>query len=87
VADSRINIRLDEGLKRQFEKTLDDMGLNITAGITIFAKAVVRTGKIPFEVTTDPFYSETNQAHLRRAIAQLDAGEGKFHDLIEVDDV
>lgn len=35
---------------------------------------------------TDPFYSATNQAHLRRAIADLDAGHGQEHELLEVED-
>jgi len=40
----------------------------------------------PFEVTTDddPFYSESNLAHLRRGVAALDQGRGVMHDLVEV---
>jgi len=38
------------------------------------------------EITADPFYSESNQAYLQRAISALDAGKGVEHDLIEVDD-
>ena len=34
----------------------------------------------------DRFYSEVNQAHLRRAIADLEAGKGQVHELIEVED-
>ena len=49
------------------------------------AKAVVRQNKIPFEIAVDPFYNETNQAHLRKAIADLEAGKGQFHDLIEAE--
>lgn len=37
---------------------------------------VVRQGKIPFEIAVDPFYSEASQAHLRKAIADLEAGKG-----------
>lgn len=38
------------------------------------------------ELSADPFYSEENQQHLKRAIADLEAGKGKIHELIEVDD-
>jgi MFS family permease len=40
------------------------------------------------EVATcdDPFYSEVNLKHLRASMAQLDAGLGKEHELIEVDE-
>ena len=42
----------------------------------------------PFESTAsiEPFYSKENQAHLKRAIAQLESGIGKTHELIEADD-
>ncbi len=81
-----VTVRMDENLKKQAEMLYEDMGLNMTTAITIFTKAVVRQGKIPFEVTAAPFWSETNQAHLQKAIADLEAGRGTAHDLIEVDD-
>ena len=85
MASTSVTIRMDEGLKKQAETLFDEMGLNMTTAITIFAKAVVRQGKIPFEISADPFWSEANQAHLRRAIADIEAGKGKAHELIEVD--
>ncbi len=81
-----VTVRMDENLKKQAEMLYEDMGLNMTTAITIFTKAVVRQGKIPFEVMADPFWNETNQAHLQKAIADLEAGKGTAHDLIEVDD-
>lgn len=86
MATTSVTIRMDENLKKQVETLFDDMGLNMTTAITMFAKAVVRQNKIPFEITADPFYSEVNQAHLRKAIADLEAGKGKVHELIEADD-
>jgi DNA-damage-inducible protein J len=44
-----------------------------------------REKRIPFEVSVDPFYSETNMAHLRRGIEALNAGKGVEHELLEVD--
>lgn len=86
MATTSITIRMDENLKKQAETLFDEMGLNMTTAITMFAKAVVRQNKIPFEIVADPFYSETNQAHLWRAIADLEAGKGHVHELIEADD-
>ena len=65
------------------EQACADMGISMTAAFTIFAKKVGRERRIPFEVAADPFYSESNLAHLRRGIAALDAGQGVAHDLIE----
>ncbi len=38
-----------------------------------------RQNKIPFEITANPFYSEENQRHLKKAIAGLEAGNGQAH--------
>ena len=86
MANTTVTIRMDENLKKQAEILFDEMGLNMTTAITMFTKAVVRQHKIPFEISADPFFSEANQKHLRKAIADLEAGKGKVHDLIEVDD-
>jgi DNA-damage-inducible protein J len=86
MATTSITIRMDENLKKQAETLFEDMGLNMTTAFTIFTKAVVRQGKIPFEIAADPFYSEANQARLMKSIAQLEAGKGTAHELIEVDD-
>jgi DNA-damage-inducible protein J len=67
---------MDENLKKQAETLFEDMGLNMTTAFTIFTKAVVRQGKIPFEIAADPFYSEANQIRLRESIRGLEAGQG-----------
>ena len=81
-------IRMDEALSLQFGKVCDEIGLPISAAFLIFAKRVVRDRKIPFELSADPdpFYSESNMAHIRRGIAAFKAGKFAKHDLIEVED-
>ena len=74
MPSTSVTIRLDEKLKKQVEILFNDMGLNMTTAFTIFAKAVVRQNKIPFEIAADPFYSESNQMRLREAITDLEAG-------------
>lgn len=61
------------------------MGLSMSAAFTIFAKKVGREKRIPFEVSVDPLYSESNMAHLRRGIAALNAGQGVKHEPIAVE--
>jgi DNA-damage-inducible protein J len=77
---------MDEDLKRQAELMYEEMGLNMTTAVTIFTKAVVRLGKIPFEITVDPFFSEANQRHLNEAIKRVESGISTIHDLIEDND-
>lgn len=61
----------------------NDMGLSMTAAFTIFAKTVTREKRIPFEVSADPFYSESNLKHLQRVTAELNAGKSVEHEIIE----
>jgi DNA-damage-inducible protein J len=61
----------------------NDMGLSMTAAFTIFAKTVTREKRIPFEVSADPFYSESNLKHLHRVAAELNAGKSVEHETIE----
>lgn len=78
-----VNFRLDEDVKKSMEQTCADMGLSMSAAFTIFAKKVGREQRIPFEVSVDPLYSESNMAHLRRGIAALNAGQGVEHEPVE----
>lgn len=82
MATTSITIRMDEKLKKQAEILFDDMGLNMTTAFTIFTKAVVRQGKIPFEIAADPFYSKENQSRLMKSIAHLEEGKGIVRELI-----
>lgn len=83
---STVNIRMPRDVKDSFENVCEDLGMSMTTAMNVFARAVARERRIPFEVTADPFYSEENMAHLRRSIAQVEQGRIAVHDLIEVDD-
>ena len=78
MASTSITVRIDEDLKRQVEMLFDNMGLNMTTAFTVFAKAVVKQNKIPFEITADPFYCEANQARLMETIAEYESGNAKL---------
>lgn len=53
MAQTSINIRMDEDLKKQFDAFCSDVGMNMTTAFCIFAKAVVRQHKIPFEISSE----------------------------------
>lgn len=86
MAQTNVNIRMDEELKKQFDKFCSDIGMTMTTAICVFAKKAVKEQKIPFEITADPFYSTANIKRLEKAIADLNDGKGTKHELIEVED-
>ena len=88
MAQSTITARVDSADKSAFDKFCSNVGINTSTAINIYVKAVLRENRIPFEIAqeSDPFYSETNMAHVRRSVQELRAGKGTVHNLIEVDD-
>lgn len=85
MAQTMVNFRMDEDLKKSMEQVCADMGMSMTTAFTIFAKKVSREKKIPFEVSADPFYSERNMKYLERVISDIETGKATLveHDLIE----
>ena len=85
---AQINLRVDDDVKYNAERTLNDIGLSMSAAINIFLKTVIRENRIPFELSADPFYSKANIDELERRVSNLRTGKStlKEHELIEVDD-
>lgn len=80
-----VNFKLDADVKKSMEQACSDMGLSMSAAFTIFAKKVGRERRIPFEVSADSFYSESNIRYLEQKMEDYKAGKIKFaeHELIE----
>ncbi len=72
MSQTNVNIRMDDSTKRQFDIICNELGLNMSTAFNIFAKAVVRQNKIPFELSVDPFWNEFNQTRIREAITNRD---------------
>jgi DNA-damage-inducible protein J len=88
MAQTTLNVRIDEDVKKGLEDFCYDVGMNVSVAINMFAKAVIREQRLPFEVSADPFYSEKNMNRLRKAIADVKSGKSKLteHELIEVEE-
>ncbi len=52
MAQATFSVRMDEGLKRQFDGLCQEFGMNATTAINVFARAVVRQRRIPFEIAS-----------------------------------
>jgi DNA-damage-inducible protein J len=62
MGQTTLSIRMDEDIKRRFDIFCADAGMNPTVAVNLFARAVLREKRIPFEITgnSDPFYSAKN---------------------------
>lgn len=82
-----VNFKLDPDTKKSFEEVCSEMGLSVSAALTVFVKKVSREKRIPFEINADPFYSESNIRHLESIVRDIKSGKAHFteHELIEAD--
>ena len=48
---AQVSFRIDEDVKQRAERALDDMGLTMSAAITVFLTKVARERRIPFEIS------------------------------------
>lgn len=70
-----INFRIDETTKKQMEQICNELGITMSTAFNIFAKKVIREKRIPFDVSIDPFYSESNMKALSKSKKELEEGK------------
>lgn len=62
MAQTSINIRMDEELKQDFDNICSALGISMTTAFNIFAEAVVVQQGIPFPIALDAPNAETLMA-------------------------
>ena len=71
MAQATFSVRMDEVLKKQFDALCQEFGMNASTAINVFARAVVRERRIPFEISSPE--SEITRAGAMQAFMTLRA--------------
>ena len=82
---AQISMRIDDGVKKRAESACEALGMTMSTAINLYLVKLGNEMRIPFEVSVDPFYSPANQSVLDKSIRQLESGNGKRHELLEVE--
>ena len=75
MSQATFSIRMDEDLKSEFDSLCDSFGMSMTTAINVFARAVVRERRIPFEISADPI---TRAAAIDNFLRMREAGVSSF---------
>ncbi len=86
MAQTNINIRMDEDLKKGFDGICNELGINMTVAVTVLAKKMIREKRLPFELSIDPFYMKSNMDALYKSINQLEQGQTVSRTLEELEE-
>lgn len=69
--------------RKLYSEVCSEMGMTMSTAFTIFAVKVAKERRIPFEITADSFYSNSNIEFLKRGINAFENGKAQEHDIIE----
>jgi DNA-damage-inducible protein J len=72
---TNVNIRMDKDIKERAELLFNEMGMSMTTAFNIFVRQTLRQGKIPFEISVDPFFSDSNMRVLRQSVQEAESGK------------
>lgn len=64
MKQATLSVRMDEELKRQFDESCREFSMNATTAFNVFARAVVRERKTPFDI------SAGNTDHATRSLGR-----------------
>lgn len=81
MAQATFSIRMDEKLKKQFDELCENFGMSATTAFNVFAKAVVRERKIPFEISAPKPQITTEQALDTLAFLRKQAKENDLQEM------
>ena len=75
MSQTLVNVRMDEEVKKEMEKTCKELGMTMSTAFNIFARKMSREKRIPFEVSIDTFYSDSNTKAIKNSIKELESGK------------
>ena len=86
MTQATLSIRMDEDLKNKFNDFCENVGMNMSTAICMFAKDTVKNQALSFEITTkkrakDPFWNEANQHRLRESMQQMEKTGGTVREV------
>ena len=66
-----ITVRVEKETKKQFDSFCDNVGINPTAAVNMFIKAVLRTRQLPFTVTDVDAREIDKKQYKERAVESI----------------
>lgn len=75
---AQISLYVDDDVKSNAEKALDEIGLSMSAAINIFLKKVARERRIPFELSADWTQADNLNADASTAINEIKRNAEKY---------
>lgn len=86
MAQATFSVRMDEALKEQFDSLCTEFGMNMTTAINVFARAVVRERRIPFDIIS-PEPEITREKAMQAFLALREESAKNYPDGMSLDEI
>ena len=78
MSTARISVNVDENVKHNAQKVLNEIGMDLTTAVDLLLRTIVREERIPFELRTEKAYREDIYKQYIRA--ELDKSKNEAAD-------
>jgi len=77
-ANSQIQIRIDSKTKKEAQKILENLGLDISSAVKILFRQIINTGGLPYEIRDENGFTIKKSQELKQAIVEAKASSKSF---------
>jgi len=79
-----IQVRTDTKLKKDVQKILSDIGLDLSSAINVYLRQIVVTGSIPFELRTVNGFTPAEERRMLKEAEEARKSGKRFHSVDEL---
>ena len=80
MGQATLSVHMDEDIMNRFDAFCNEVGINTTVAVNMFARAVLRENSIPFKISNKP----AGIASLHKADASIEDKENWLNELVGV---
>ena len=85
-ANDQIQVRIDSKTKKEAQKILEKLGLDISSAVKMLFKQIINTGGLPYEIKDENGFTFKKSQELKQAIIEAKTSAKSFksaNDLIK----
>ena len=90
MTTTNLNLQVDTDLKKQSERIFNELGLTMSAALTVFLRQTVRTNGIPFELRlpspNDDTLAAIDDVHMGRNMSEPFHSVKELMEALDADD-
>ncbi len=84
MSTQTLNVRIDKNIKKQAQKVVEELGLDLSSAVKLFLNKVVMTKSIPFELRTVNGYTPEYEARLLKEVKNMKKNGKRYANLDEM---